>query len=332
LETNPAGVPIGLSNSEPPFVQNNTTYYISYQLYRDGVATGAPVLGTGNAISFGNQTLTGTYTVVATNTRTGCTSVISDSKTITSTINAPTIAPTPSATTVCEGGNVSAVITAGTGGNSAVDHVEYRRLGSIDPAWHTYTSATNISTVGATSIELQAWRTGAAPGCTLSPTNTFTWTITGQPVGPTLNTKTPSTDEICAGTGVSATFNAGSGGCSDDYVVIIDDGAAVAYTPGTTVGSFAASSIVIQGRRANCGTGAGCTGTAYATLASWTIGGLSTAPTSAISSVNSICAGAGGTLDLTASGGTMGIGAVVHWYSGSCGGTSAWYRKSVDDK
>jgi hypothetical protein len=50
---------------------------------------------------------------------------------------------------------------------------------------------------------------------------------------------------------VSATFNAGSGGtgCSDDYTVSIDGAAAVAYTPGTSVGGSATTSIVIQGRK-----------------------------------------------------------------------------------
>jgi hypothetical protein len=64
-------------------------------------------------------------------------------------------------------------------------------------------------------------------------------------------------------TAVTATFNAGSGGtgCSDDYTISIDGGAAVAYTPGSSVGGNATSSIVIQGRRAGCDADAGCTGT-----------------------------------------------------------------------
>ncbi len=50
------GLPVGLSGSEVG---------VTYQLYKGGVAQGAPVAGTGSAISFGNQ-LNGTYTVVAT--------------------------------------------------------------------------------------------------------------------------------------------------------------------------------------------------------------------------------------------------------------------------
>jgi hypothetical protein len=52
------GVPVGLSNSETG---------VTYQLIRDGVdVAGATVTGTGSAISFGNQTVAGTYTVRAT--------------------------------------------------------------------------------------------------------------------------------------------------------------------------------------------------------------------------------------------------------------------------
>lgn len=50
------GVAVGLDDSEPG---------VTYQLYRDGItAVGPPISGTGSAISFGNQTAAGTYTVV----------------------------------------------------------------------------------------------------------------------------------------------------------------------------------------------------------------------------------------------------------------------------
>ncbi|WP_262888708.1 T9SS type A sorting domain-containing protein [Pontibacter pamirensis] len=49
-----AGVPVGLASSQEG---------VNYQLLRDGVAVGSPIAGTGNAISFGNQTVAGAYTV-----------------------------------------------------------------------------------------------------------------------------------------------------------------------------------------------------------------------------------------------------------------------------
>ncbi len=57
------GFPIGLSGSQVG---------VNYQLFLNGNPLGAPVAGTGNAISFGPQLAVGTYTVVATNTTTGC--------------------------------------------------------------------------------------------------------------------------------------------------------------------------------------------------------------------------------------------------------------------
>ncbi len=65
-----SGVHIGTSGSE---------LSSSYQLYVGGVATGAAVAGTGAALDFGLQTMTGSYTVVSTNTATGCSSNMSGS-------------------------------------------------------------------------------------------------------------------------------------------------------------------------------------------------------------------------------------------------------------
>jgi hypothetical protein len=45
---------------------------VNYQLQLDGNPTNAPVPGTGNPISFGNQTTSGSYTVMAVDATTGC--------------------------------------------------------------------------------------------------------------------------------------------------------------------------------------------------------------------------------------------------------------------
>lgn len=83
-----SGVAVGLSNSDAG---------INYQLQIGGVNTGSPVAGTGSAISFGNQTAAGTYTVVATNTTTNCTNTMTGSVAI-------TINPLPTQFTVTGGG------------------------------------------------------------------------------------------------------------------------------------------------------------------------------------------------------------------------------------
>ena len=56
------GLPVGLSGSEVG---------VNYQLKRGATNVGAPLPGTGSALNFGNQTVAGTYTVVAT-TAAGC--------------------------------------------------------------------------------------------------------------------------------------------------------------------------------------------------------------------------------------------------------------------
>jgi len=53
-----SGVAVGLSGS---------SVGVTYKLYRGATIVGTPVTGTGAAISFGNQTVAGTYTVVASN-------------------------------------------------------------------------------------------------------------------------------------------------------------------------------------------------------------------------------------------------------------------------
>ncbi len=49
-----------------------SNYLVSYQLYLNGTAVGSPINGTGGQINWTGITATGNYTVVATNTITGC--------------------------------------------------------------------------------------------------------------------------------------------------------------------------------------------------------------------------------------------------------------------
>ncbi|MFN7325616.1 MAG: HYR domain-containing protein, partial [Chitinophagales bacterium] len=68
------GVPVSLLASE---------LGILYQLQLNGMNVGLPIAGTGLALSFGPQLPTGTYTVLATNAVTACTSVMSGSVEVT---------------------------------------------------------------------------------------------------------------------------------------------------------------------------------------------------------------------------------------------------------
>ena len=91
-----AGVPIGL---------NNSVATVSYQLMRGATAVGLPVTGAGTSITFGNQTVAGTYTVIGTNISTLCTNTMSGSASV-------TVNPLPTAFAVTGGGQYCA---GGTG-------------------------------------------------------------------------------------------------------------------------------------------------------------------------------------------------------------------------
>ena len=71
--TGGAGIGITLDGSDMGVV---------YQLYMGSVPVGAPVAGSGLMLSFGTQTTAGTYTIIATNTATGCVSTMSGTATI----------------------------------------------------------------------------------------------------------------------------------------------------------------------------------------------------------------------------------------------------------
>lgn len=101
-----AGVPVGLSGSQVG---------ISYRLYNGSVASGSTMPGTGGAISFGNRTAAGTYTVLGLSSF--CASTMAGSTTI-SVIPAPVISGTtflvaPAATISLTGTPAGGVWTSG---------------------------------------------------------------------------------------------------------------------------------------------------------------------------------------------------------------------------
>ena len=90
------GVTVGLASSASG---------INYQLYQAGLPFGSSFAGTGSALTFGTETTGATYTAVATNTVTGCTSPMTGSATV-------TVNPLPGAFAVTGGGSYC----VGTGG------------------------------------------------------------------------------------------------------------------------------------------------------------------------------------------------------------------------
>lgn len=163
-----AGMAVGLSSSEAG---------ISYQLYRGATVAGTPVSGTNSAISFGLQTTAGVYTVLATNTTTGCTKAMTGSATV--IVNA-----VPVAYNVTGGGNYCA---GGTGvaiglSNSAVGttyqlYYGNTATGSAIAGVGTAISFGNMTSVGTYSVRA----TIAATGCTSGMTGVATVTTNALP-------------------------------------------------------------------------------------------------------------------------------------------------------
>ncbi len=97
-----SGLSVGLSDTESG---------VNYQLFDDGVPIGAPVAGTGVAISFGLQTSPGTYTVTGTHSVGGCSTVQNGSVDIVMN-TAPSISAQPVSVTKCIGASVTFSVTA----------------------------------------------------------------------------------------------------------------------------------------------------------------------------------------------------------------------------
>ena len=111
------GVPVGLSGSQSGF---------SYQLFLGGTAVGTPVNGTGSAISFGNKTAAGTYTVKVTVTGTAsCSTNMTGSVTVTS--NPLADATITSVSPICSGQQSTLTISSVSGGT-----IKYQ-FGSTQP-------------------------------------------------------------------------------------------------------------------------------------------------------------------------------------------------------
>jgi hypothetical protein len=75
----------GTSCSPIDVTLSNSEIGVNYQLYIGANATGSVVAGTGSKLDFGSQLAAGTYTVVATNANTSCTSTMTGSATVNST-------------------------------------------------------------------------------------------------------------------------------------------------------------------------------------------------------------------------------------------------------
>ena len=198
-----SGVAVGLSSSQAG---------VSYQLYVSGVSTGSAVSGSGAAITFGNQTTAGVYTVIGTNTTTLCQSTMTGSQTV-------VINPLPAAITgtmyLCPGTTVT--LADATSGGS----------------WSSSTPGT--ATVGATTGVV----TGAAtPGTaniiyTLPTSCSVSATVTVNPNPAAISGLT----SVCAGSAITLADATGSGNWTSSNPLIATANITTGVVTGVAAGT-----------------------------------------------------------------------------------------------
>jgi hypothetical protein len=305
------GILVGTNTSAPLTSGVDTAYY---QLYLNGVAVGAPLIGTGSPLSFGYQTAAGTYTVTETihvpAPQTSCTpATFINSLTINIDGN---VKPDPvnagTSQTVCAQATMAAdAPIVGTGLWSIVSG-----SGTITTPTSPNTTVTALGT-GANTLK---WK---LTNGTCADSNTVVITAYQPNVAPTALNATPTA--ICngAGTNVTLTQTGGSLGTSAQWQWYSDPGfttkvggligaanASITVSPTTTTTYY----IRAEGATAPCSAI-----TSFSGSITITVNNPNVAPTVLNATSTVICNGAGTNVTLTQTGGSLGTSAQWQWYS-----------------
>ncbi|MDD2345773.1 MAG: hypothetical protein PHY85_06480, partial [Bacteroidales bacterium] len=212
----------------------------------------------------------------------------------------PILTKTPDLTIVCEGTDVSALIsTPGSGGEGCNDQLQYRiNTGSGFSAWTFYSSGDFINTTSVSEVQIRGFRTNCTSGDQCPPADTliYSWIISPQPSAPII-TRQPNQDFVCRGTNISAEITHGTGGsdCNETYQYRLFDGSWTVWDSYTSLAdiSYGASVSVIEVRayRGDCDPSSGCTSSDTNTV-SWTIINSLINPTLTKNpDVSSVCSG-----------------------------------------
>ncbi|MEI6347052.1 MAG: hypothetical protein WCP69_03795, partial [Bacteroidota bacterium] len=253
----------------------------------------------------------------------------------------PLITKTPQLAAICEGVNVSALVTTpGSGGVGCIDVMEYRtNNGSGFGAWSSYVGATPISTLGLTSVQIRANHESCTSGDECPATDTIvSWTITSGPIAPQL-TRIPNLNEVCRNTAISATVVPGSGGdgCSDIAEYRLYNGTTwtswIAYATSTNISYFAnTDQVQLRAYRSYCDVGTGCT-SSDTNMVSWVItDNLANPVLLKHPNIDSICSGinVSASVQTPGSGGT-GCSDILEYRVNSGSGFSAWFAYGEND-
>ena len=217
-----AGIDITLSGSETG---------VDYQLFEDALPVGSPTPGTGSSIDFGSFTDAGTYSILATNTSSSCTSNMSGASIISvRPVVVPSVSLVSSAATdtSCAGATVTFTATA-TNGGSAPD---YQWAVNGLPVTTAVTSYSYVPVDG-DIIEVTLTNSDA---CAIPATVTAADTITVMPVAAPSLTIAVNANPACRGTPVTFTVVPVNGG-NAPILTWVENGTDVAtgtsytYTP-----------------------------------------------------------------------------------------------------
>jgi hypothetical protein len=188
------GLAVGLSSSQTG---------VNYQLQANGVNSGSPVAGTGSAISFGNQTAAGTYTVIATNSTTTCTNNMTGSAVITITTT-PVAFVVSGTSAICSGTSTSIALS---GSATGVNYQLYNNAVAVGSAVAGTGSALTFNSITAAGTYTIV---GTAGTCTTNMTGNAVITVNPSP------SANAGTDQSIT-TGTSTTLAGSASGSTGPY-------------------------------------------------------------------------------------------------------------------
>ncbi len=218
---------------------------VNYQLYRNGVMTGSPVPGTGMGLSFGLQTLPGSYTVIGTSTVNGCARAMSGCANVT-VYTVPNVYSVTGGGSYCAGG--AGVLLSLSNSQSGINYqkyngttptgISYAGTGSALSLGYATTAGTYTIVGTNASTACQSTMTGTASvGVTSLPTITSSTffvapttsiTLTGSPSGGNWSTSTPTIISVGSSSGVVTGVSIGTGsvtytasGCTNTHLLYV---------------------------------------------------------------------------------------------------------------
>ena len=306
-----AGLPVGLSDSETG---------VTYTLIRGTTDLTPTMAGTGAAISFGNQTIAGVYTVRGTNA--GGSTTMTGSATI-------IVNPLPSVPTALDGsGAACSQITANwqAAANSssyAIDVSTSNTFASFVTGFQNRNvgNVLTYNVTGLTAGTTYYYRVRGENSCGTSA-NSGTISYATSPAAPAQPGAITGTTAQCPNVS-GQTYQVADVTNATSYAWTVPAGWTINSGNGTrtiTVTTGTSGGTISVTASNTCGTSADRTLTV-------TVGTNSTAPTGVTITNNNTCFNVNKTLTVT--GGSLGTGAVWQWFTGSCGGTSAGTGTSI---